>query len=179
MLADCDLKTGLLTASHRHLRRKLFRSSEDQLQGYIFLCTCAEGCLQETLLAAADNELSEGFLEFFYRESDRHCPHAKAAMELFSSPFWPYQTVLESPLLPSGIYILLDLLFYNTNNIFNTMTLFAYHMQRFTSLAQTDFIQRCHFPDFNLKSDFLYPDLGTFITFQPVLDHLAQIYTIL
>ena len=36
--------------------------------------------------------------------------------------------------------------------------------------------QRCHFSDFNLKSDFLCPDLGTFIDFQPALDHFAQIY---
>ena len=40
-------------------------------------------------------------------------------------------------------------------------------------------MQRCQFSDFNLKSDFfLCPDLGTFIDFQPVSDHFAQIYVL-
>ena len=39
-------------------------------------------------------------------------------------------------------------------------------------------VQRCHFSDYNMKSDFLCPDFSTFIDFQPVLDHFAHILCI-
>ncbi|XP_072021477.1 uncharacterized protein [Amphiura filiformis] len=83
ILADCDIGTGHLKATHVILDKKTFHCVVEGLQTVIYLCRCPHGASQRDRLMPMCGLLASDFYDFLYQETSQQCCHAEAAARIF------------------------------------------------------------------------------------------------